>query len=337
MKKTRLAIAAVAAAALLGLTACGGGSTAGDASDAPASASSAEAAEFPKTVEHFRGSTEIPEQPLRIAALDPSYVDATMLLGAELVAYTQYRQGSNPFPEYLGDVSELTDEAVNVGTIAEPDLEKILEAEPDLIITADVRQGAMYDQLNKIAPTVMSESTGPTWKENVVLLGEAIGKKTEAEQAVADYEERAAAVGAAILEKDPEATYSLIRFAGEDTARLYSSNSFIGEIMADMGVPRPEGQPDSEEEIMVALSTEQILEADAGLIMESTWNPGGAEGEASVEQRDRFRSNPLYSQLTGDILEVDDSVFLSSVSIQGANEVVTQLAEHFGVDPQLEQ
>ncbi|GHD00282.1 ABC transporter substrate-binding protein [Zhihengliuella salsuginis] len=326
----RASAGAASAALLLALTACGGAAEPEEAPEGGASGG------FPVTVEHFRGSTEIPEEPLRIAALDPSYVDATMLLGAELVAYTEYRKGDNPFPEYLGDVSELTDEAVNVGTIAEPDLEKILEAEPDLIISADVRQGEMYDQLTKIAPTVFSESTGPSWKENVVLLGEAIGKKEEAEEKVAAYEARAAAVGEAILEQDPETTYSLVRFAGEDTMRLYTTNSFIGDIMADMGIPRPEGQPDTMDSILVPLSQEQILEADATFIMESTWNPGGSEGDASVEQQETFESNPLWGELTGEIVEVDDSIFLSSVSIQGAEAAITELAEHFGVDPQLE-
>ncbi|GAB3671138.1 iron-siderophore ABC transporter substrate-binding protein [Zhihengliuella somnathii] len=326
----RRAIAAAGSTALLlALTACGGAAETAPESDPSATGA---ANGFPRTVEHFRGSTEIPEQPLRIAALDPSYVDATLLLGAELVAYTEYRQGVNPFADYLGDVSELTDEAVNVGTLTEPDLEKILEADPDLIISADVRQGEMYDQLNKIAPTVMSESTGPTWKENVVLLGEAIGKKEEAEARVAEYEARAAAVGQAILEQDPETTYSLVRFVGEDTMRLYTSNSFIGEIMADMGIPRPKSQPDDTESILVPLSQEQILEADASFIMESTWNPGGAEGDASVAQQESFTSNPLWDELTGDIVQVDDATFLASVSIQGAEAVVDELAAHFGVD-----
>ncbi|WP_257998393.1 ABC transporter substrate-binding protein [Zhihengliuella halotolerans] len=321
---------AASATLLLALTACGGGADTTEGQNGNASG------EYPMTVEHFRGSAEIPEQPLRIAALDPSYIDATMLLGAELVAYTEYRPGKNPFPEYLGDITELTDEAVNVGTIAEPDLEKIVEAEPDLIISADVRQGEMYDQLNKIAPTIFSESTGPTWKENVVLLGEALGKKDEAEAKVATYEARAAAVGAEILEKDPDTTYSFLRFVGEDTLRLYSSNSFIGEIMADTGIPRPEGQPDTDESILVELSQENLLDGDATFIMESMWAPEGEEGDAARAQQEKFHSNPLWDELTGEIVQVDDSIFASSVSIQGADAVVTELAEHFGVDPQLE-
>lgn len=314
---------------LLGLAACQP-SGVGE----PAATAAADEGGFPLTIEHAMGETTIPDRPLRVVALDPSYVDATLLLGAELVGYAEYRQDpEQPFAPYLGDVSDETANAVNVGTIAEPDLEKILELEPDLIISAKVRQEALYPQLAKIAPTVFSESTGPTWKENVVLLGTALGKKAEAEAAVAAYEERAAAVGAEILAAYPDTTYSLLRFAGEDTARLYSSDSFIGEIMADMGLPRPESAPDTTESILVPLSAEQILEADAGLVLVSTWEPDGAEGDASRAQRDQFESNPLWQRLSGDVLEVDDATFVASVSIQGANAVITELAGHFGVDP----
>ncbi|NLP84541.1 iron-siderophore ABC transporter substrate-binding protein [Microbacterium sp. CFH 90308] len=329
MPSLRSVLSVITAGALvLGLAACQ--STSADEAAPEASSDSG----FPLTIEHAMGETTIPERPIRVVALDPSYVDATLLLGAELVGYAEYRQDpENPFAPYLGDVSDETADAVNVGTIAEPDLEKILELEPDLIISAKVRQEALYPQLSKIAPTVFSESTGPTWKENVVLLGTALGLEDEAEAAVSEYEERAAAVGEQILAQDPETTYSLVRFAGEDTARLYSSNSFIGEIMTDMGLPRPADAPDTTETIFVPLSAENILQADASIVLVSSWEPDGAEGDASRAQRAQFESNPLWERLTGEVVAVDDGTFVSSVSIQGAHAVITELAEHFGVDP----
>ena len=335
MQKTNPLVKTLSTLAALGLvlgaTAC---STSGSAPSPSADPKAADG--FPIVIEHAMGSTEIPTKPLRIVALDPSYVDATLLLGAELVGYAQYRQDpDNPFADYLGDVSDETRDAVNVGTMAEPNLEKILALKPDLIISAKVRQEALYPQLAKIAPTVFSVSTGPTWKENVVLLGEAIGEKAKAEKLVAGYQERAASVGRAILAASPATTYSLLRFVGEDTARLYSSDSFIGEIMADMAIPRPAGSPDTTASIFVPLSSEQILDADAALVMVSAYTPGGAEGDASRAQQKQFQSNPLWERLTGDVLEVDDNTFLASVSIQGAHAVITALAEHFGVDPQL--
>jgi iron complex transport system substrate-binding protein len=312
------------------------GCAATTASTPPASTSAAPAADvtYPLTLEHAMGSTTIDSQPKRVVALDPSYIDATLLLGAELVGYVQYRQDpDNPFAPYLGDVKEATKDSVNVGTMAEPNLEKILELEPDLIVSAKVRQEALYPQLAKIAPTIFSVSTGPTWKENVVFLGEALGKKGKAEKLVADYEARAKAVGDEILAKKPDATYSLVRFSGGETARLYSTNSFIGEIMTDMGIPRPAGQPDTTEKIFVPLSQEQILAADADIILVSAFTPDGPEGDASRVQKETFTSNPLWSRLKGKAVEVDDGTFLASVSIQGAHAVITDLAKQYGVDP----
>jgi len=324
--------------ALLGTTACGAGSGSTSASsETAAAAGSAEAAttaSFPLTVEHAMGTTEIPAEPKRVVVLDSSYIDAALLLDANIVGYAHH-DPENPFGSYLGDVSEETQDAVSVGALAEPDLEKILELQPDLIVSAKIRHEALYPQLSKIAPTVFSETTGANWKENVVFLGEALGKKETAEGLIADYEARAKAVGEEIMAANPEMTYSLVRFAGGDTARLYSSSSFIGHIMTDMGIPRPEGQPDTTEKVFVPLSTEQILTADAGLIMVSTYAPEGAEGDPARAQEESYQSNPLWEQLQGDILNVDDTTFLTSVSVQGANEVITQLAEHFGVDPQL--
>ncbi|MHA7263534.1 ABC transporter substrate-binding protein [Arthrobacter sp. TMN-37] len=319
--------------ALLGTAGCGG-PAAGDMGSKPSASEGAGA--YPLTLEHALGSTTLEERPEKVVTLDPSYLDAALLLGADVAGYVQYREDpKDPFAPYLGDVEEATKDSVNVGTLAEPNLEKILELEPDLIISAKVRHEALYPQLSKIAPTIFSESTGPTWKENIVLLGEALDKKAKAEELIASYEDRAKAVGADIRAKDPDATYSLLRFAGEDTARLYSSDSFIGEIMADMGIPRPVGSPDTTESVFVPLSAEQILEADAGLIMVSAFRPAGPEGDAARAQQEKFEANPLWERLEGDVLLVDDATFLSSVSIQGAHAVITDLAKHYGVDPRL--
>lgn len=330
-RHVRSAVAAAAAASLLALTACGAQTS---ASPAP-SASDTAAAQFPKTITHALGSTEIEAQPKRIVTLDPSYTDAALALGAQIDGYTIYRKGDAPFPSYLGDVSAQTKDAVNVGSLAEPSLDKILEAQPDLIVSAKVRHEALYPQLSKIAPTIFSVTTGPTWKENIVMLGDALGEKDKAEKVIADYKARAKAVGGDILKKDPKLTYSYLRFAGEDTARLYSSASFLGEIMADAGIPRPTGQPDSKEKIFVPLSQEQLPAADARLVIVSAFGQSTTEGDKSRAQKEKFMANPLFKTLKGEVMDVDDITFATSVSLQGANAVLTKLAEKYGVDPHL--
>jgi iron complex transport system substrate-binding protein len=329
LRFTRTAVAAAAVASLLALTACGG-----QTAPAPPAASTVDA-QFPKTIQHALGTAEIKAVPKRIVTLDPSYTDAALALGADVAGYVIYRKGDAAFPSYLGDVSAQTKDAADLGSLAEPSLDKILAAQPDLIVSAKVRHEALYAQLSKIAPTIMSVSTGPTWKQNIVMLGDALGKKDKAEQIIQAYKDRAKKVGTAILAKNPGLTYSYLRFAGEDTARLYSSTSFLGEIMADAGIPRPAGQPDSKEKIFVPLSQEQLPAAEAGLIITSAFGQDSGEGDKSRAQKEKFMANPLWSKLKGEVLNVDDIVFATSVSMQGAHAVLTKLAEKYGVDPQL--
>ena len=62
--------------------------------------------------------------------------------------------------------------------------------------------------------------------------------------------------------------------------------------MADMHIPRPTDQLDSDTEIFVPISAEQILQADAGLIMVSAYT-AGADGHKARAQQETFESNPL--------------------------------------------
>jgi len=78
----------------------------------------------------------------------------------------------------------MTDVA-EVGTESEVNLEAIAKLKPDLIIGTKLRQENIYDKLAAIAPTVMSETLKGDWQENFALYADALGKKTEGEQAMA--------------------------------------------------------------------------------------------------------------------------------------------------------
>lgn len=218
-----------------------------------------------------------------------------------------------------------------MGLLEEPDLAAVAELEPDLIVSADVRHQEIYDQLSEIAPTVFSETTGASWKENIQLLAEAAGKQDLAEEKIGGYEDRAAALGETIAEENggEAPTLSITRFVGEPSVRLYSTASFPGIVQQDVGVPRPEDAPDTGDEIMVDLSEEEILDAEADHIVTGIWDDGNGESEEAAED---FRSNPLWEQLEGEQHDVSDKVWFSSVSLQGAEGILDDLEEIYGVD-----
>ncbi|TMR25487.1 iron-siderophore ABC transporter substrate-binding protein [Nonomuraea turkmeniaca] len=316
--------ALVGALLVAGLAACGSAEPA-----ATTSTTSAADASF-RTIKHAMGETKIPAQPKRVVALDQSFVDAVLTLETPVVGHTTYRSLDDKLPDYLGTVAEqYGKEATPVGTLEEPSLEKIMALKPDLIVSAKVRHEALYDKLSKIAPTVFSETTGAIWKENIRLMGQALGKEQLADTKIKEYEDRAAKIGASIKEKEGELpTISIVRFAGEPTVRLYVEKSYSGIVMKDVGFPRPDGQPTVEDTIAVDVSQERIPDLDADHIFVSSY-----EDPSVAESKKKFLDNPLWAKLKGEKHDVADLTWMTAVGIQGAHSILDDVAEFFGVDP----
>ncbi|MFI6919695.1 ABC transporter substrate-binding protein [Nonomuraea spiralis] len=304
-----------------GVAACG--STEPSATPSSAAAS--------RTIEHAMGSTAISGLPKRVVALDQSFVDAVLTLETPVIGYTTYRSIDTKLPDYLGPVAaQYGKEATPVGTLEQPSLEKIAALKPDLIVSAKVRHEALYDKLSKIAPTVFSETTGAIWKDNLRLMGRALGKEALAESRIKAFEERAGKIGAAIKAKEGGTlpTISIVRFAGEPTVRLYVEKSYSGVVLKDVGFPRPQGQPTKDDAIAVDVSQERIADLDADRIFVATYPDPASDGP-----KEKFVGNPLWGRLKGDKHEVSDLTWMSAVGIQGAHAMLDDLAGIFSVDP----
>ncbi|MEV0970380.1 ABC transporter substrate-binding protein [Microtetraspora glauca] len=317
----------------MAVTACGSSTSAnetGNASGAAGDATQASQAGFPRVIEHAMGTTEVKAQPKRVVALDQSFVDAVLTLDTEVIGFTMYRSMGEELPDYLKPVAANAANAVTVGTLEAPSLEKIAALKPDLIVSAKVRHEALYDKLSAIAPTVFSETTGAIWKENLRLMGKALGKEDLAEQRITAYQERAAKIGGEIKEKNGGTlpTISIARFAGEPTVRLYVENSYSGVVLKDVGFPRPEGQPTVTDTIMVAISEERIADLDADHIFVSSY-----EDPSVASTQKKFVANPLWGKLKGEKHDVNDQTWMTAVGMQGAHVMLDDLATIFGVDP----
>ncbi|HEY9372028.1 iron-siderophore ABC transporter substrate-binding protein [Streptomyces sp.] len=320
-RPARFAAAVLTAAMTFALAACGG--AADDKSDAkkPAAAE----AGFPRTVTHDKGKTELKAKPKRVVALDNSLVEAVVALDAPLVGGVGSYRDQKGFPPYLGDAVKNTKD---VGPLDSPNLEAIAALKPDLIVSATVRHEDLYDQLNKIAPTVFVATTGPIWKENVTLLGQVLGEEEKAKAKLTAYQTRAKKIGDAINAKNPKQTYSLVRFLDGPT-RIYLPKTFSGIILTDMGLARPAKQQD-QKEFNIEISEEQIGQADADHIFMTTFSGG-------EERKKKFLANPLWKRLNavqkGQVHEVEDAIWMTSVSLQGADLVLDDMAKIFKVDP----
>lgn len=135
LRRTALALTAAAV-----LAACGG--TSNDTTTQTQQAAQQSQAQFPRTISHDKGSTEIPAQPRLIVALDNSLVEAVVLLDRPLVCGISSYRDQTGFPPWLGHAVKDTED---VRPLESPDLEAIATLEPDVIVLATVRHDALYD------------------------------------------------------------------------------------------------------------------------------------------------------------------------------------------------
>jgi iron complex transport system substrate-binding protein len=226
---------------------------------------------------------------------------------------------SSGFLSYLADGAA---DVEQVGTIGEPNLEAIAALRPDLILSNQVRHADIYDQLSQIAPTVFAEKVGAAWKDNFVLAADALGLEDEGADALTEYEAAAAELGEAI--GDPAGTtVSALRFV-EGTIRVYTPASFIGTVLADIGLDQLE-LPVQDVPTFAELSAEELTLADADVVLYSSYGPSEESGETAA------LAGPLWPRLgavqTGDAHAVEDDVFFTGIGLTAANLMIEDLEE----------
>jgi iron-siderophore transport system substrate-binding protein len=245
----------------------------------------------PLKVQHVLGETKVPGQAEHPVTLTLDSLDDTLALnvrparaavpGARLPGYLRARGRG---------VSLMR-------PITAADLTAVEAVHPDLIIGSsgtDGRsgQGALYDRLSRIAPTVMTARGGGQWKLNVRLVGEALGRTNDAEQLLIDYDHEAALArkairaargangsgmpgGAVGTGAKPRVAVAL---ATADGIRFARRDSFAGTILAGAGVKQARTAAGADITLLSrgpgakAHPSGRFTDVDGAL----WWGPGGA-------------------------------------------------------------
>lgn len=329
LHSSRLAPLGILLAAVLAACSPGPGAVPPSATDGPpspdatSSAAGGSGGAYPRTVEHAMGETEIPARPERVVVLDTGELDSAVALGVIPVGAVR-APVEDGLLDYLAPTVEGSTELV--GTIDEPNLEQITALDPDLILSSKLRHEELYDELSAIAPTVFTETVGVVWKENFTKHAEALGLEDRAAELLADYEERAAQLGSTLAaELGDLPTVSVVRFLPGET-RLYQKATFIGTVLEDVGLPRPESQ--DVDDFALVISEEQIDLADADVIF-VTWY-----GPVADTTQPAFTSNPLWERLSavqaGDVHEVPDDTWMLGIGVGAAGVVLGDLERLLG-------
>lgn len=167
--------------------------------------------------------TKVPGQAERPMTLTPDTLGDTLALGVRPI---RAALPGGRVPAYLR--SEAKGIEV-VPPLTRLDLAAAEAAGPDLILGTKEGQGPLYEDLRRIAPTVMSE--GDDWKLNLRLHGEALGRTNDAEKLLIDWDNRVAEVKDTIGGRDLS-----VVLASRDGLRTADPESFAGKVLADLGV-----------------------------------------------------------------------------------------------------
>jgi len=291
--------------------------SAASANASPASAAST-ASGATRTVRHAMGETIVPAAPRRVVTLDIGELDAALTLGITPVgSVTTFDDGK--FPAYLGDA---TDGITVVGTIGEANLEQIVALKPDLILSSKSRDEDKYELLSQIAPTVLAERLGDSWKENFSLYAEALGKADQGAALLAAYQQRLAALPELLGVQPQTLSVSIVRFVEGGQTRVYHPGSFVGSILADAGFGRPQAQLQSGE-VWTEASKELIEELDGDVIFYGVY---GAESDSPLAE---YQNDPLWQQLRAvkneRVYPVPDEYWFVALGLTAANRVLDDI------------
>ena len=270
-----------------------------------------------RTIQHAMGETVVPQTPER-AVLLWSAVDA-LALGLEPVGAV-LRARAPIVGDEAPRLSDRTEGIATVGNFAQPNLETIVELQPDLILGTTFAE-SFYPQLSQIAPTVLIDISGEVaaWKEYVQTWATALGKPDEAQALIQQYEQRIAQFQQAMGDRLDTTVVSVARFL-PDQIHIYQEDSLPGVVLAEAGLPRPESQQrDNHDEI---ISLESLPSMDGDVLFFVQDNPE----ESTLAQA---QESQLWSQLDvvqrEQVHEVSVEVWFLNLGIVSAHMMLNDL------------
>ncbi|WP_172294747.1 siderophore ABC transporter substrate-binding protein [Pseudoruegeria sp. HB172150] len=262
------------------------------------------------SVSSYAGEVAAPANPEKVVVFDIAAADTLTALGANIDGL--------PDPYYVDYLADVAANAETVGTLFEPDFEKLATMAPGLIV-AGGRSSAQVEALSAIAPTI--DMT--IWGENMI---DQTRDRIDAYGAIFGLEDKAAELDAALDAKIEEARAAvsgkgngMIVLTNGGKISAYGDDSRFGWIHQATGLP--EAFPDLTAETHgEAISFEFIAEVNPDwLLVIDRGAAIGQAGEAAAATLD----NPLVAGTTAG--QQGQIVYLSPGPIYIAGGGVTSM------------
>lgn len=178
-----------------------------------------------------------------------------------------------------------------IGTLAEPNLEKILRLKPDLIL-ANTRLQNIYKQLSFIAPTVVLKlpSPPPPWQQHLEDIAQIIDEREISKQLIDEYWRRVEKLKQALGARR-SLQVSVATISPPYGMFIYGQQHPVSVVLNDVGLQRPASQR-GDFFTIDNISLEKLADIDGDVIFLSYRG-----GKAAKEVLEKLQQQPLWHQL----------------------------------------
>lgn len=274
-----------------------------------------------RVVQHMMGETCIPQAPQRVITLRPDHLANSLALGIEPIASAFVEDF--PFPQ---DIQNQVGKIESIGDISRPNLEKMLQLKPDLIVASSRLEG-IYEDLSRIASTVVIDMPfpPPSWKEQLATLAKLLDKEDVSQQLMADYWQRIENIKQALGPQREKLEVSVANSSSEYGIWAYGEKHFPGEVLNDIGLQRPPAQR-GDVFYIENISKEKLSDIDGDVLFFVSWGR-----EQDKETHKKLREDPLWQKLN--VVQNDRVYFVGgywhdSGNILAINEILNDLEKY---------
>lgn len=233
------------------------------------------------------GREVIVREPQRVAALIGSFTDIWLLSGGEVTAAANDSWESLQLP--------LGEDVVNLGSIQEPDIEKLIASQPDLVLAsvntdADLEMDEILMQA-EIPTAYFAVSNFDEYLHMLDICTQITGRRDLYEQNGLKVQEQIDKTRERIDGREPKVLF--LRASSSSVKAKGSEGNVCGEMLSDLGCVNI---ADSNHGLLDDLSMEAIIAADPDYIFVTI--QGNNQEAAMQNVEEMLLSNPAWSSLS---------------------------------------
>ena len=278
-----------------------------------------------KTIVHDFGTTELKKAPKRIVILDNLYGEILDPLDITPVGATTGQADSQEFST-LFKKQYKDAKVVSVGWQGNPDLDKIAELKPDLILMTG-EQEDLYDELSEIAPTVGYQiNTDENWDyhETSLKVAEIFDKRDEMKKDLDRLDAREAVFAENVKAKFGNQKLMYLRVTDNDI-RYYAYGHF-GYLYDTYHFNRAETfNPD---DMLQVIDPDKLKDINPDLLI--------VQADSQELLDNKLKNSPVWTSLkavqNNKVIYADYSTYMLGFGIVSQEAIMKQISDEWGLN-----